>query len=388
MRDDLHPFDGSADQTPLTPELEALERRLLLDAAQWDAESPDTGTLAAYALALANDPSAAVVTDGKVFTGPAPAPRAPRLSPFVPRQPSTWAAYIVTLAVVAAMALVLLWPSLMPHKPAINSPTPTASATTTALPTGTPAASPTRTIVGSGAGFTVTHVIPTLDPLTTSYQGADWLSTDPTTLTSSVCAQTVTVDLDFTFDVSNKVNRGWITFRWRNSEGFVSDPIQFPFAGADGSPVIYRQWDFPAIHANGAKWVDVEVLEPNPITARLNFQATCQFSVLSENISVSPAAYNCAAGGDQTFTFTGSIVASYAPGSHTVTYHWWRSDLTVVPDQSVTFGEGVGSVSAQPNQWIVHQTDVGPGKSASEQLVITSGNGGSPSGVSMSLSCP
>ncbi len=394
--ENIHPFDGREDQTPLTPDLEALDRRLMLDAAQWDAESPDTGTLATYALTLANDPpSTAPVTDGKVFSGPAPAPRiTPRLrmQPLAPRQPSAWAAYIVTLGVVATMVLVLLGPWLLPHASTVDNPTPTASmtaaATDTPLPTGTPT-SPTMTPGSASAGFTVTRVIPTLDLVTMSPGGVGvWVSTDPTTLTSSVCPQTAPIDLAFTFDVSNQVNRGWITFRWRTSNGFVSDPIPFPFAGADGPPVIYREWDLPAIQANGAQWVQVEVLQPNPITARFNFQATCQFSVLREDISASPVAYNCAVGGDQTFTFTGSIVTSYAPGSHTVTYHWWQSDLAVLPDQTVTFGEGVASMPVQPHQWIIHQTDVGPGKSGNVGLVPSSPDAGSPSSASINLSCP
>lgn len=390
MQDDLHPFDGSEDQTPLTPELEALERRLLLDAAQWDAESPDTGTLAAYALALADAPAAAVVPDGKVLTGPASVSSrpTPRLRPLVPRQPSAWAVYIVTLCVVVAMAVVLLWPSLLPHTPAIGNPTPMASATAatdTPLPAGTPTASPTRTIVGSGAGFTVTRVIPAVD-LTQTPEAV--VGSNLTTYSSISCGQTAKIVVEITFDTSNWVNRGKITYRWSRSDGFVSDPKSFYFGNTAVSPQLrtleWVEWDLPAIQADGsAKWVDVEVLEPNPITARLNLQATCQFSVQDGKGSVSPAAYNCTVGGDQTFTFSGTIIGSYAPGSHTVTYHWHRSDGSVTADQTVTFGEGVISVPVQPDQWTINQTGGGW-----DQVVTTSPNFAAVSQSNMSPSCP
>lgn len=396
-QDNIYQFDGSEDQTQLTPDMEALDRRLMQDAKQWDAESPDIGALATYALALATEPPAAALTDSKVSRNPAPAPRiTPRLQPLVPRQPSAWAAYIVTLGIVVAMALMLLWPSLLPHTPTVDSPTPTANApvaTGTSLPTGTSTTSPTATTSGgAGTGFTVIRVTPAVDLSQTPDASGN---ANLTTFSSSSCGQTAKIALNITFDTSNRVKQGKITYRWRRSDGFVSDPIWFYFGDISGPPLGYApaqasEWDLPAIQADGsAKWLDVEVLEPNLITARLNLQATCQFSIQGGTTSASPTAYNCTAGGDQTFIFTGTLLSSYAPGSHTVTYHWQRSDGSVTADQTVTFGEGRASMSVQPDQWIVHQVDVGPGRSDWDQLVATSP---SPRTVAsqaiMNISCP
>lgn len=376
-------FDGSEDQKPLTPVMEALDRQLVQDAVERDAESPDTGMLATYARALAEEPT---VSDSALTSGSVPAPHTPRLELLSPRQPSTWAAYLVTFGLVAAIALLLLWPSLRSGTHIAHSPTPTANAT--AVPTETPLSAETPTprvpataTVGassggsSGAAFTVTHVIPAVNFSVTPNA---WGDSNLTTISNDGCGQTVKIGLSITFDTSNRVNQGKITYRWHRSDGFVSNPISFGFDDMSGPPLGYApaqggEWDFSSVQADGsARWVDVEVLEPNPITARLNLQITCQFSIQGASTSVRPAAYNCTAGGDQTFTFTSTILASYAPGNHAVSYHWLRSDGSVTADHTITFQQGVISAAAQPDSWVIHQSDTGPGNSRWDQLVVTS----------------
>ncbi len=368
-----HPFDGREDQTPLMPELEALESRLMLDAAQWDAESPDLGTLATYALALANDPSsAAPVTDGKVVSSPAPAPRVTprlRLQPLTPRQPSTWTAYIVTLGIVATMALVLLRPLLLPHTSTVDNPTPTASmtaaATDTPLSTGTPT-SPTKTPGGAGAGFTVQSIRTASVIFDTDNSASPGLATEtgaPIPTATGGCGPHVIFYVTFAINLSNNPNQqvgptALISYYFRNSDGSsdgsAAHPVYTMIPSGGTAMTISTSWQMPYTQANGAlQWTELDIVQPNQISYKANFKVLCTFSLYEPIVSASPTSYNCATGGDQTFTLTGTLKPTFTLDntSHTVTYFWeydYSTHATTTPSQTVTFPPGATSMSIQP----------------------------------------
>ena len=97
----------------------------------------------------------------------------------------------------------------------------------------------------------------------------------------------------------------------------------------------------------------VDIVQPNQISYQANYKALCAFSLTTPHVSVSSTSYNCATGGDQTFTVTGTLKASFTPdnASHTVTYFWdneFSTHATTPPTQTVTFPPGVTSMPAQP----------------------------------------
>jgi hypothetical protein len=104
------------------------------------------------------------------------------------------------------------------------------------------------------------------------------------------------------------------------------------------------------------QWLELDITTPDPFTLRVDFSALCTFSPQTPTMAVSPQSYNCAAGGNQTFTFTGNLRAYYAVGNHTITYHWKRYDGSVTPDQTVTFAQGVTSLPAQSDTMVVNSS--------------------------------
>jgi hypothetical protein len=162
---------------------------------------------------------------------------------------------------------------------------------------------------------------------------------------------------------------GAITYRWRFSNGTVT-PTQSTRIGPTNRPLFYGaandqniegQWAVAPATADGSsKWAKFEVLTPSHLLSPPTyFNFKCEFMLRMPSASASggsggaPPQYACASGGDQTFTFTGTINVFPDPHSHTITYHWQRSDGSRGPDQSVTMGPGVASASVQPDTVVV-----------------------------------
>ncbi len=119
----------------------------------------------------------------------------------------------------------------------------------------------------------------------------------------------------------------------------------------------------PYTQASGSsQWTELDIVQLNQISYRANFKALCAFSLTTPHVSVSPTSYNCATGGDQTFTVTGALEASFTPdnASHTVTYYWendFSTHGTTTPTQTVTFPPEVRSMPAQPETIIGNAAD-------------------------------
>lgn len=399
-------YDGQAGDEQTPPELESIERRLVLDATLWELEAPAETHLEEYArqVALLERPPEAAIdtvagtdTDARLRTldlgvleglsttrhmTPAPRVRRPRVR--------------LTLAVmllVAALALSVLARFTVfnpPHH--ATEPTPTAtmlpittpSATTTSTTPATGAATPGGTGSASAPGD-VTQVI---------------VGTGPTTWTD-YCDGPRTFNLMATFDLAPDSPAETITYRWLRSDGYVSPVASVQYTPTNPSNVMAPDstWSLQPAQGDGSwRWVAVEVLSPNAITsAHSELQLTCTWALhdttatlASGGTGTNPPSYDCQAGGDQTFTFSGVINVDADSQSHTITYHWLRSygtQTTQGPDQSVTMAPGQLSASVQDDVWVVHQSDPNSTQPYTDTVVVTSSSGVVAYGAQISKSC-
>ena len=178
----------------------------------------------------------------------------------------------------------------------------------------------------------------------------------------NTCGPTFTVDAAYTITLQPPATQMdyYVRHSDGTSDGSASQPLVMTFSPKPGDAsggTLDTAWTFPYTSAIGSpKWVELDILKPAPLTLREDFTALCMFSPQSPTLSVSPQGYDCAAGGNQTFTYTGNIRVYYAAGSHTVTYHWKRYDGSATPDQTVTFTQGVTSLPAQPDTMVVNSS--------------------------------
>lgn len=376
MSDLFDSFDGSPENAPLSPELAALIERIETDAVLWEAHAPaDDGRLAAHARELAGDAAqstggVALLERPHVDTSPSAdagsaAPRQPRAGRVL--------AYVSTILVVALIvgSLTLF------HRPATTVPTatPTATATETPLPsptaTSTATPQPTATNASGGPGGAAGGY-----PVARAQ-----VNTSPSGWTNDHCGATMPFTLMATFWFAPGAPGGTIRYRWLRSDDYIgpSQSVTYsPGAVALTDPASL-EWDVPAASADGTdKWAAIEVLSPNAVTSpHGTFQATCQFTIQSAQAAYvsggdgkNPPGYDCTAGGDQTFTFSGTINVGAAPGSHTIQYHWLRSDGTSSQVYSLTVSPGLTSVATQSDSWVIHQAD--PGGNHTDQIVVDS----------------
>ena len=291
-----------------------------------------------------------------------------------PRRHRGWMAYVVFLVVVVMALLIRFAVFSAPHgasgpaQGAAVKPSPAATATAGLSPTNAPslAVTPNATLpVDTGGG-----PVPTPGPEIAFAVTAAEISAAPTTY-DGYCDPPDTMIEHFQGNVyvPGTTRGGTITYRWRFSNGTITPaqsaligPTNRPsFYGAANDQLIEGQWAVAPATADGSsKWAEFEVLSPSHLLSPPTyFTFKCEFMLRTPSASVSggsggaPPQYACGAGGDQTFTFTGTIDVFPDPHSHTITYHWLRSDGTRGPDQSVTLGPGVASANAQPDTVVV-----------------------------------
>lgn len=323
----------------------------------------------------------------------------------VPGRPRGWMAYavflmVVLLAFLIRFAVLQAAPVTSTRAQIASDTTATADQTATATPS--PGITPNATLpVNTGGG-----PVPTPGPEMPFTVTAAQAGSSPTTYVGN-CDPTDMMNerLDGGVYVPGTTPGGTITYRFRFSDGRVT-PVQSVLIGPTNMPAYYMaansqlievQWVVDPATADGSrKWAEFEVLTPSHLlSAPAYFWYTCEYMVRSSTASVSGGTggvapqYDCIAGGDQTFTFTGVIRVFPDPHSHTVTYHWLRSDGTQGPDLSITFSPGQASATVQPDSVVVtHAEAVAPGgKSMSEQIVVSSDPGTPTYGAGYFASC-
>jgi hypothetical protein len=291
------------------------------------------------------------------------------------------AGIVVSLLVIAGFAFVLLQlaaggpsaHSRVGDDPTATPPlTPLATATTAATATGTATAAPHATVTPAGPG-SGGYAPPGFTVQSMSTASVDF-ATDPGNLglvtetgapiptATGGCGPIVKFWVTFTLTLSNNPTppnqhegpTALIYYYARNSDrsstGSAAQPDTEWIPSGGTTMTITTTWQMSYTLANGAaQWTELDIVQPNQISYRASFKAVCAFSLMTPQVSASPTSYNCAAGGDQTFTFTGTLEASFTPDntSHTVTYFW--DGLTLTPTQTVTFPPGVTSMPAQPD---------------------------------------
>ncbi len=266
-------------------------------------------------------------------------------------------------------------PTGTPPLTALATATTATTATTTTTAT-TAAGAPYASVTPTGAGpdvhptpgFTVQSISSASVDMSTDSgsQGMIIDSSAPIPTAIGGCGPHVIFYVTFTINLSNNPtppnlhagNTSPISYYSRNSDGSsagsVAHPLveQIPSAGT--VMTLRTTWQMPYTQGSGSsQWTELDIVQPNQISYRANYKAVCAFSLTTPHMSVSPTSYNCATGGDQTFTVTGTLKASFTPdnASHTVTYNWeydYSTHGTTTPTQTVTFPPGVTSMPAQP----------------------------------------
>ncbi len=314
------------------------------------------------------------------------------------RRPRGWLAYLVVLVMIL-LALLLRFAVFTSPPPPQQATEPvsrnlSAPTSTTALtpPTATPSPGVTPNAtpgLPAGGG----HPVPTAGPVGTFTVTAAEASSSPTS-SNGYCNPPMIEYFEGAVYVPGTTPGGTITYRWRFSDGTVTSvqsvvigPTDMPsFYGAANNQNIVGQWAIDPATADGSsQWGEFEVLTPSHLlSSPAYFQMTCDYGVQGATPSVSggtgPAHdYDCAAGGDQTFTFTGTIAIDPDPQSHTITYYWLRSDGTQGPVESMTISPGQGSAAVQPDTVVVTQAEALANYPESqplwEEIIVTSSPG-------------
>lgn len=412
------PFsDGRADAA-LSPELEVIERRLVLDAALWELDAPAESHLEDFArrVAVLERPvDTASDTASAAATGATPGAsadawlrtldlgvlEAAETEPETPRRPELRARALatrpharLTLAVVLLVAALAL--SVLARFAVFSPPHHGAEPTPTASPRATPHATTTPTTpatgVGAGAGGSVgppsapgdvTRVIigPGLESWTTYCNGPQ------------------AFPLTAGFEVTPNSPAETITYRWLRSDGYVSPVESVQYTPIHPSNVLVRSsWALQPAQGDGSmRWVNIEVLSPNAITGvPFDLQLTCTWAVSDTKATVVSGGmggnfpqYDCQAGGDQTFTSAGVINVDADSQSHTITYHWeqWNGTQTTQgPDQSITLAPGQLSASVPDDVLVLHQSDP-KSNGYGDAVVVTSTPGVTTYGTQIIKSC-
>jgi hypothetical protein len=324
------------------------------------------------------------------------------------RRPRGWLAYLLVLVLVF-LALLLRFAVFTPPTQHAKHPVSNSLSALTATPaptaTPSPGVTPNATPgLPAGGG----HPVPTAGPVGTFTVTAAEASSAPTSQ-SGYCNPPLNEYFEGDVYVPGTTPGGTITYRWRFSDGSVT-PVQSvvvgptdmsAFYGAANNQNITGQWAVNPSTADGStKWAEFEVLTPSHLLSPpAYFQMTCLYRVQSATPSVSggtsPAHdYDCAAGGDQTFTFTGTITIDPDWQSHTITYYWLRSDGTQGAVQSMTISPGQGSATVQPDAVVVTQAEAlanYPNLQAKWEEIIVTSSPGVPTtnlGAEYFASCP
>jgi hypothetical protein len=290
----------------------------------------------------------------------------------------------VSLLIIAGFAFVLLQIAAggpIAHATVSDDPTATpltalATATSAATAPATATVAPRATVTPAGLGpggpstpgFTVQSIATaSIDMSTDSgYPGLDIESDAPIPTTIGGCGPHVLFYVWFTLTLSNNPTppgqhegtTASIGYYFRTSDGSshgsAAHPLSYMIPSGGTDMAINTWWQMPYTQANGsAQWTELDIVQPNQISYRASYKALCVFSLATAHVSVSPRSYDCATGGDQTFTVTGTLDASFTPDntSHTVTYFWengFSTHGTTTPTQTVTFPPGVTSMPVQP----------------------------------------
>ena len=287
------------------------------------------------------------------------------------------AALVVTLISYVLMHLAPSRASLG-DSPAVT-PSLTALATTTAATTATdtatvtPHATVTPAGLGSGGRPTPGFTVQSIPAASVSFDtdGGVGMATDsgaPIPSATGGCGPHVIFWVTFTVNLSNNPNppnqpigaNVWgINYFFQNSDGSSDGSISHlhyePLPGGGTGMTVSTKWQIPYAQATGvSQWTELDIEQPNKISYKANFSALCAFSLTTPVVSVNPTTYNCATGGDQTFTETGTIRVTLTPDntSHTVSYFWendYSTHGTTSATQTVTFPPGVTSMPAQPD---------------------------------------
>lgn len=326
-------------------------------------------------------------------------------------------AFMATALVVTLISYLLV--DLAPARSNLGD-SPTATPPLTALATATTAAiAATATVAphasvtsaGSGSGvnstpgFTVQSITSTSVDMSTD-SGSQGMIIEPSAPIPTAiggCGPHVIFYVIFTINLSNNPtppnlhagNTAPISYYSRNSDGSSDGSVAHPLVEqipSGGTVMTLRTtWQMPYTQASGSsQWTELDIVQPNQISYQANYKAVCAFSLTTPHVSVSPTSYNCATGGDQTFTATGTLKASFTPdnASHTVTYFWdneFSTHATTTPTQTVTFPPGVTSMPAQPETVI--------GNAATQTaafhayLYVNYGESQSDSGVTVTSAC-
>lgn len=372
---------NGSDELDIPADLQSLHEQLARDGEAWDAAQGDADLLAEHALSLAQTGHLFVPVEEVTDESEAPPTSASlmvndRLARSKHRRQRGLFPYV---AVVALLALVGVGFSqfALGHPKAhtgqtLATATPTSAATATVTATATPPATVTPVGLGSGApatpGFTVQSVTTSSVDMSTDTRYGQMAMQSNTPIPTGIggCGPQVAFYVTFAITLSNNPTppnqhagtTGVIAYYVRNSDGSSSgsaaqpDYEMIPSAGT--AMTLTTTWQMPYTQASGAsQWTELDIIQPNPISYQANYQALCQFSLTTPEALVSPTSYNCATGGDQTFTLTGTIEASFTPDttSHTVTYQWetdFKTHGTYSSPQTVTFPPGVTSMQTQP----------------------------------------
>lgn len=286
-------------------------------------------------------------------------------------------ALMATALVVALISYLLV--NLAPARSNLgDSPTGTpprtalTTATTAATSTVAPDVTATSAGLGQGvqptAGFTV-QSIPSASVDMSTDSGSQGLIIEPSAPIPTAiggCGPHVIFYVIFTINLSNNPTppnlhagpTAPISYYSRNSDGSSDGSAAHPLVEqipSGGTVMTLRTtWQMPYTQASGSsQWTELDIVQPNQISYQASYKAVCAFALTTPYMSVSPRAYNCATGGDQTFTVTGTLKASFTPAnaSHTVTYNWeydYSTHGVTTPTQTVTFPPGVTSMPAQP----------------------------------------
>ncbi len=391
MADDTRAGESAAALDTLPPELQEIENRFLQDSLVWGADLDGVARLTQLVQSLPGGKSTDMAVllktldeepdaDGIESVEATPlAKHHPMMqSPGKQKSPSPWIAGVVTLVIVALLAIV--FSTLSPGHISRTGTTATTTATATVPLSGpTPSPMPGKSgpvIPGGPNPFTITAI--RADAQTYASPQPDAICLGPSSNTNPDTFQIASVWAFFYYVPDT--NGGDIVYRWHLSDGQVIGPLtisaRYPSYNMQlnslGEPTDFH---IPSTEANGAQmWAQLEMTAPSHMVApRVSFYAPrCVFTMRSvqtfagNNVSHS---YQCGGSDPQTWTFTGNIILTLSYGG-TVTYYWQQPDGTASQTFSANVAPGVDQVAAQP--YVLTLTSSSPNASYQPKLIVTS----------------
>lgn len=142
---------------------------------------------------------------------------------------------------------------------------------------------------------------------------------------------------------------GDITYRWIPNYGPATTPEVIHFGGGVSNVAPFYKWTPDPATSDGRPFsVRLEVLSPNTMISQPSPDMYVICQPLIKNVYVSPAAttraYDCQAGGSQSFAYTASLDIAPSP-SFAISYYWKRSNGSVSQMWTSTTTAGATSVS-------------------------------------------